>query len=342
MAGQDSTAAQDSSAPQDSSEPHEARRLANPLAHARILITRSPERSLSLVSALERAGAEALLLPLIDFERAADQHSLDVAFDALGAGAFDWLVVSSATTVQVLRDKAAERGQTLGGWLPSSTRVAAIGPASRGMLEAGGVTAALAPTDTQSAAGLLAVWPGGAGRVLLPQADIAAPRLAEGLAASGAAVTVVTAYRTVDYPAAAERRLDLEPQANEPQANELQANEPQANEPQENEPQVTSQPTGTPSYSLLTPEAARGEIAAGRLHAVVAASPSAVRRINSALSPLGGCRLVAIGRSTADEAAALGLDVAAIAAEPTPEGLVAAVSEALEPRIGRVPRKAPP
>jgi uroporphyrinogen-III synthase len=326
MAGQDSTAAQ------DSSEPHEARRLANPLAHARILITRSPERSLSLVSALERAGAEALLLPLIDFERAADQHSLDVAFDALGAGAFDWLVVSSATTVQVLRDKAAERGQTLGGWLPSSTRVAAIGPASRGMLEAGGVIAALAPTDTQSAAGLLAVWPGGAGRVLLPQADIAAPRLAEGLTASGAAVTVVTAYRTVDYPAAAEHRLDLEPQENEPQANE----------PQENEPQETSRPTGTPSYSLLTPEAARGEIAAGRLHAVVAASPSAVRRINSALSPLGGCRLVAIGRSTADEAAALGLEVAAIAAEPTPDGLVAAVSEALEPRIGRVPSKAPP
>jgi uroporphyrinogen-III synthase len=321
MAGQDSTAAQ------DSSEPQEPQRQPNPLAHARILITRSPERSLSLVSALERAGAEALLLPLIDFERAADQHSLDVAFDALGAGAFDWLVVSSATTVQVLRDKAAERGQTLGGWLPSSTRVAAIGPASRGMLEAGGITAALAPTDTQSAAGLLAVWPGGAGRVLLPQADIAAPRLAEGLAASGAALTVVTAYRTVDYPAAAERRLDLEPQANELQ---------------ENEPQVTSQPTGTPSYSLLTPEAARGEIAAGRVHAVVAASPSAVRRINSALSPLGGCRLVAIGRSTADEAAALGLDVAAIAAEPTPEGLVAAVSEALEPRIGRAPRKAPP
>jgi uroporphyrinogen-III synthase len=337
MAGQDSIAAPDSSAPQGRSAPQEARQQPNRLEHARILITRSPERSLSLVSALERAGAEALLLPLIDFERAADQHSLDVAFDALGAGAFDWLVVSSATTVQVLRDKAAERGQTLGGWLPSSTRVAAIGPASRGMLEAGGITAALVPTDTQSAAGLLAVWPGGAGRVLLPQADIAAPRLAEGLAASGSALTVVTAYRTVDYPAAAERRLDLEPQANEPQSNELQENELQ-----ENEPHVTSPPTGTPSYSLLTPEAARGEIAAGRLHAVVAASPSAVRRINSALSPLGGCRLVAIGRSTADEAAALGLEVAAIAAEPTPEGLVAAVSEALEPRTGRTPREAPP
>jgi uroporphyrinogen-III synthase len=303
MADQDSTSHQDP----------------RPLAHARVLITRSPERSLTLVAALEEAGAEALLLPLIDFERAADQHSLDVACDALAAGAFDWLVVSSATTVHVLSDKAAERGMTLGTWLPANTRVAAIGQASRGLLESAGVTVALTPPATaQSAPGLLDVWPARAGRVLLPQADIAAPRLAEGLTASGADVTVVAAYRTVDFPAEAERRLAVEPVAGEPADKGLAG--------------TPSQVTRPPSYSLLTPESARSEIAAGRLHAVVAASPSAVRRINSALSPLRDCRLVAIGHSTADEAAALGLDVAAVAAEPTPAGLVAAVRDALDSR----------
>jgi uroporphyrinogen-III synthase len=290
-----------------------------PLAHARVLITRSPERSLTLVAALEAAGAEALLLPMIDFERAADQHSLDVACDALAAGAFDWLVVSSATTVHVLGDKAAERGTTLGNWLPANTRVAAIGQASRGLLESAGVPVALTPPPgAQSAAGLLEVWPGGAGRVLLPQADIAAPRLAEGLAACGAALTVVTAYRTVDFPADAERRLAVEPVAGEPAEMRVAG--------------TASRVPRPPSYALLTPEGARGEIAAGRLHAVVAASPSAARRISSALSPLRECRLVAIGRSTADEAAALGLDVAAVAAEPSPAGLVAAVREALDSR----------
>ncbi|UZX03953.1 uroporphyrinogen-III synthase [Arthrobacter sp. CDRTa11] len=279
-----------------------------PLAHARVLITRSPERSVSLLSALERAGAEALLLPLIDFERASDQHALDVACDALGAGAFDWLVVSSATTVHVLRDKAAERGLTLGGWVPASTRVAAIGPACRDLLEAEGLTVALTPRDSQSAAGLLAVWPEGSARVFLPQADIAAPRLADGLSAFGASVTAVPAYRTVDYPADEERRLSLETAA-----------------------------TAPPSYRMVSPEAARAELAAGRLDAVVAASPSAVRRIHGKLSPLGSCRLVAIGRSTADQATALGLEVAAVAAEPTPEGLVAAVSEALKPQDGKAP-----
>lgn len=274
-----------------------------PLDGARVLITRSPERSLPLVAALEEAGAVALLLPLIDFERAADQHSLDVACDALGAGAYDWLVISSATTVHVLNAKAAERGLTLRQWIPAGTRTAAIGPASRRLLEAAGLPVALTPRDEQSAAGLLEVWPAGAGKVLLPQADIAPARLAGGLTAAGSTVTAVTAYCTVDYPAAAERRLAIPLEDDGPGRR-------------------------APSYSLLAPEAAAADIAAGLIHAVVAASPSAVRRV-SALSPLHGCRLVVIGRSTAEQAAALGLAVAATAVEPTPRGLVAAVETAL-------------
>jgi uroporphyrinogen-III synthase len=268
-----------------------------------VLITRSPERSLPLVAALEEAGAQAVLLPLIDFERAADQHSLDVACDALAAGAFDWLVVSSATTVHVLTAKAHERGLTLQQWMSAGTRIAAIGPACRRLLEAAGLPVALAPRDEQSAAGLLEVWPDGAGKVLLPQADIAPARLADGLTAAGSTVTAVTAYRTVDYPAAAERRLAIPLEEEGPGQR-------------------------TPSYSLLAPEAAAADITGGRIHAVVAASPSAVRRI-AALSPLHGCRLVVIGRSTAEQAAALGLTVAATAVEPTPQGLVAAVETAL-------------
>ena len=212
-----------------------------PLAGARVLITRSPERSLALVDALQEAGASAFLLPLIDFERAPDQHSLDVACDALGAGAFDWLVVSSATTVHVLTAKAAERGQSPAQWIPSATRIAAVGAATRRLLEDRGLEA--------------------------------------------------------------ERRLAI----------------PAVRGGADRQP---------PSYALLTPENAAAELAAGRLDAVIAASPSAARRIHE-LSPLRGCRFVAIGRSTADQADALGLPVAAIAAEPSPDGLVAAVVAAL-------------
>lgn len=275
-----------------------------PLAGARVLITRSPERSLPLVEALRNAGAAALLLPLIDFERAPDQHSLDVACDALAAGAFDWLAVSSATPVHVLAAKAAERGLTLDRWIPAATRIAAVGAATRRLLEAHGLAVALAPEEEQSAEGLLSVWPGGGGKVLLPQADIASPRLAEGLSDAGCSVTAVTAYRTVDYPAAAERRLAI----------------PAEDGAQEGQP---------PSYALLTPATAAAELAAGRIDAVIAASPSAARRLHELFS-LGSCRFVAIGRPTADQASALGMPVAAVAARPTPDGLVAAVTAALQ------------
>jgi uroporphyrinogen-III synthase len=275
-----------------------------PLAGARVLITRSPERSLPLVAALRIAGADALLLPLIDFERAPDQHSLDVACDALAAGAFDWLAVTSATTVQVLAAKAAERGQALADWIPAATRIAAVGAATRMLLERQGLAVALMPDEDQSAAGLLSVWPGGGGRVLLPQADIASPRLAEGLSAAGYSVTAVTAYRTVDYPAAAERRLAVPAEDGTGEVHPA-------------------------SYVVLTPATAAAELAAGRIDAVIAASPSAARRLHE-LFPLAGCRVVAIGRPTAEQASALGMPVAATAAEPTPAGLVAAVAAALQ------------
>lgn len=272
------------------------------LEGARILVTRSPDRAAPLVSALREAGAEPLLLPLIDFERARDHHSLEVALDALRAGAYGWLVVSSITTVRALKEKAAERRLELKDLIPDSVRVATIGPSSRRVLEAEGIAVDLAPEDVQSAAGLVSVWPTGPASVLLPQADIADAMLADGIEAKGALVQALTAYHTVDYPAAPERRLTAALAA----ANGWH----------------TGKESAAPE---LTPEAAKAEVSGGRLHAVVAASPSAARRIHASLAPLQDCRFIAIGRSTAAEAAALGIPVAAVAKEPTPAGIVAAL-----------------
>jgi len=289
---------------------------------ARVLVARSPDRAGDLVAALRKVGADPLLLPLIDFELARDQHSLDVAFDALGAGAYAWLVVSSVTTVQALEAKAAERGTTLSSWLPGSLLVATIGPATRRFLESRGVAVDLAPTGQQSGAGLIDIWPEHQGSVLLPQADIADPRLRRGLEARGAFVQAVTAYRTVDYPADPGRSLA----ACQP-ATPLGHN-------------AAATPHGDNAAAVLTPDQAKTEIGAGRLAAVVAASPSAARRIHEDLAPLGGCRFVAIGRSTAAEAESLGLTVSAVAEEPTASGLVAAVVRSLASRPSAPPQPA--
>jgi uroporphyrinogen-III synthase len=239
-------------------------------------------------------------MPLIDFETAEDQAQLDACLRRLAAGDFDWLVLSSVTTVRVLLQKAARLGQSLADLVPAVTKVATIGPSSRDVLESVGLTVALAPTEVQSAEGLLAVWEAGPARVLLPQADIAAPRLRDGLAAKGAEVASVVAYQTVDYPARAGRRLEAElPAAVVDSESELP-------------------PT-------LTPEDALTALRAGTVDAVVVASPSAARRIAKVFPSLGACRLIAIGLPTAAEASRLGLTVAATAKEPTPDGIVAAL-----------------
>lgn len=266
----------------------------------RVLITRSADRARPLASLLSSLGAEPLILPLIDFERATDQPALDAALDDLAAGAFDWLVISSITTVRMLMEKADQRGTTPAALVPAGTRVATIGPSSRQVLNAVGIPVALAPEDNQSAEGLVGLWTAARERVLLPQADIAAPGLREGLASAEADVTTVIAYHTVDFPARPELRL----------AAEL--------------PAAVGLSTGA-APPELSPTQARRELDDGTIDAVVAASPSAARRIAAALLPLGGCRFVAIGRPTAAEAAALGIPVAATAKVPTPDGIVAAL-----------------
>lgn len=263
---------------------------AEQLSGMAVLVTRSPDRAGALVSALEAAGAQALLLPLIDFE------AVDFSVDALARGAYSWLVVSSITTVRALKSAAISRGTTLSALLPAQTRVATIGPSSRRVLETEGVRVDLAPEKVQSAAGLIAILPPLSGEsVWLPQSDVAAPALAEGLRAAGAEVTVCTAYRTVDYPAT--NRLTTELAVGLPES-------------------------GAPMLNL---EQARARIANGTLAAVVAASPSAASRIAAALAPLGQVAFIAIGVPTAEQALAEGLKVAATAAQPTPAGIVQAL-----------------
>ena len=279
------------------------------LSGRRVLLTRSPDRAGAMAAALAEAGAEPLLLPLIDFERAPDQAALAQTLSRLAAGGYDWLVVSSITTVRALKELAAAQGTQLASLVPDGVRVATIGPSSRRVLEAEGLRVDLAPEGKQSAEGLVELWGAvppqdGSPRVLLPQSDIAAPTLAEGLLARGFEVETVVAYRTVDYPAADSMRLTA--------------------------PLAAGEPAGQAAPAVvLRPDEANRELAAGRLHAVVAASPSAARRIHAVLRPLGATALIAIGEPTAAELAALGLEPAATAATPTPSGIVDAVARAL-------------
>ncbi|HLE99539.1 MAG TPA: uroporphyrinogen-III synthase [Gaiellaceae bacterium] len=154
------------------------------LAGRRIVVTR-PE-SKPLAEALERLGAEVSIVPLIEIRPAEDPRALDAAAENLPG--YDWVVFTSVNSVAAVGERLSRIGE--------GARVAAVGPVTADAVRALGVepsfVAGRASEDIAAGLGSLV-----GARVLLPQADIADPRLADELREQGAIVDAVVAYRTV-------------------------------------------------------------------------------------------------------------------------------------------------
>ncbi|WP_372593280.1 uroporphyrinogen-III synthase [Actinotalea sp.] len=240
-------------------------------------------------------GAVPVVLPLVEFAPAADLGALDRALDDLAAGRYDWLAVTSATTVDAIAERVVHRGLgPLAALLvagPRSegrdgpVRVAAVGPATARALDEQGITPALVSTE-RSAAGLAAelaplTGPGTATRrlsVLVPHSDIAEATLTEGLREVGWDAQEVVAYRTV---------------------------------------------TGTGD-----PVAAAHRWSVDGRHAVLLTSPSTARAVVDRLGrPPAGVVLCALGPRTAEYARRQGLEVTVVAEEPGVTELVLALVE---------------
>lgn len=169
----------------------------------RVLVPRETAGPDPLVIALRAAGAEPVVVPLIQTVPPHDPTELDDALLALEVGYYGWVAVTSAAAVPVLVDRADETGHTLAALL-DGVRVAAVGGSTARALREAGVRVDLVPAGRSSALTLLAAWPAAGAepqRVLLPLGDLAAPTLADGLTARGWPVDVVTTYRTVPGPA---------------------------------------------------------------------------------------------------------------------------------------------
>lgn len=146
----------------------------------RVLVPRAGEWGSRAASLLEQRGMLPVIVPLIDYERGEPMPA------GLARGDYDWLVVTSARTVQALGPVAAH------------TRVVAVGEATADALRAAGYSVDAVPRD-HSARGVADEWPGTATEtaVLLPQSDLADSGLASSLRARGLVVHPVVAYRTV-------------------------------------------------------------------------------------------------------------------------------------------------
>lgn len=165
-----------------------------PLRGWRVLVPRGGKWGDHVASQLRVRGAIPVIAPMINFASADDGAALANALHELQDGQYDWLVVTSATTVDVL----AGHGVTI----PSSTRIAAVGETTGAALTLAGYRADLVPQPDNSARGLIKELSarGTTGRVLVPQSDVPEPTLVSGLALLALEVEFVAAYRTIGVP----------------------------------------------------------------------------------------------------------------------------------------------
>lgn len=165
-----------------------------PLAGWRVLVPRGGPWGDSVAADLRSRGATPIVAAMINFAPTADSAGLEASLASLAAGDFDWMTITSATTVDVLSAwKAA---------VPTSTRIAAVGETTAAALAAAGYKVDLVPTTDNSARGLLTEWEVATRgvvplRVLALRSEIAEPVLTEGLRRIGHDVTSVVAYRTI-------------------------------------------------------------------------------------------------------------------------------------------------
>ncbi|MBI4539284.1 MAG: uroporphyrinogen-III synthase [Gemmatimonadetes bacterium] len=167
-----------------------------PLFGRTILVTRAREQAPEFSGRLAEEGAEVIEFPAIRFENPEDPAPLQRA--ARQIGRYHWVVFTSANGVAAFWK--ALRAEALDARALRQARVCAIGPATSSALEAVGIVPDVVPERyiAEAVVEALAAADELRGRhVLLPRAAVARRELPEGLAARGALVDEVAAYRTL-------------------------------------------------------------------------------------------------------------------------------------------------
>ncbi|RJO62887.1 MAG: uroporphyrinogen-III C-methyltransferase [Dehalococcoidia bacterium] len=180
---------------------------ARPLKGMRVMVTRARRQASMLSRLLAERGAVPVELPAIDIKPVSDTTEIDRAIQ--NAAEYQWLVFTSSNGVEAFFQRL--HALRLDGRALAGLRIAVIGPATAAALSGNGISADYCPTVFTNEA-LLDGFRGlgiGGQHLLLPRADIADRALSDGLAALGAIVHEVVAYRTTPAVETAEETSRL-------------------------------------------------------------------------------------------------------------------------------------
>lgn len=178
-----------------------------PLSGRRVLVTRAARQSGKLSDGLRALGAEAVEVPVLKIVPPESYEPLDAALSNIDR--YDWLILTSANTARILRERALRLGVALD---RNTAMKVAIGPATAAEARDAGLAVSFV-AESYVAEGLLASLGAQAAgkRVLIVRAAIARDVIPDELRTQGAQVDVVEAYRNVvpeDAPEKLRRALD--------------------------------------------------------------------------------------------------------------------------------------
>jgi uroporphyrinogen-III synthase len=170
----------------------EQKTTANGLKDKRVVVTRAEHQAQELAQLLRIKGAEPVIYPCIRIIPPDNPRGLDNSLHRAAGGDFDWLIITSTNTVNILSQRLDSLNLSL-----DNIRVAVIGPrtaaAAAKQLR---IDIDIVP-ESFVAEGLVKALPPMRGKaVLLPQAALARPTLAKRLISAGAQVSAIEAYRT--------------------------------------------------------------------------------------------------------------------------------------------------
>lgn len=158
-----------------------------------ILVTRPNGQAVDLADQLRHRGFAPVIVPTVRIE-VAPAADLDAVLASLEGA--DWLLVTSANGAQALAGRIASKDSRL----PVGLRVAAVGPATADALRVAGIRVDHVPDEYLTLAIADGLGDVAGRRIVLAQADAAAPDLRDALVARDALVDEAVAYRTVEGP----------------------------------------------------------------------------------------------------------------------------------------------
>jgi len=174
-----------------------------PLAGLRVLVGRARHQASALSAGLQTLGAEVIEVPFIEIRPPRSYVKLDAAIKRVAE--YDWLILTSVNGVDALA--ACLKRLRISGESLRQLQIAAIGPATRGAIEAMGLKVSVVPQHyiaesvVESLRGMAREK-----RILLLRAKVARDVIPRELRKIGATVDVVEAYETV-VPAGSRKML---------------------------------------------------------------------------------------------------------------------------------------